>query len=160
MEHIWSPWRYRYVSTAGPEDVCIFCTKSAAGCDPENHIVYRGERNFVILNLFPYTSGHLMVAPYEHVASIEDVSEETAIEMMLLVRRSVRLLRAVYRPRGLNLGMNIGECAGAGIAGHIHMHALPRWPGDANFMSVVGETRVMPEAIEETYRRLKEAFSD
>jgi ATP adenylyltransferase len=159
MEHIWSPWRYRYVSTAGPDDACIFCAKSAAGCDPDNHIVYRGERNFVILNLFPYTSGHLMVAPYEHVASIEDVSEETSIEMMLLVRRAVRLLRAVYRPRGLNLGMNIGECAGAGIAGHIHMHVLPRWPGDANFMSVVGETRVMPEAIEETYRKLKEVFS-
>jgi ATP adenylyltransferase len=159
MEHIWSPWRYRYVTTAGPEDACIFCEKSAARCDPDNHIVYRGERNFVILNLFPYTNGHLMVAPYEHVASIEDVSEETATEMMMLVRRAVRHLRGIYRPRGLNLGMNIGECAGAGIAGHIHMHVLPRWPGDANFMSVVGETRVMPEDIEETYRKIAAAFA-
>jgi ATP adenylyltransferase len=133
--------------------------KSAAGRDEENRIVYRGERNFVILNLFPYTSGHLMVAPYEHVASIEEASEETAIEMTLLVRQAVRHLRAVYRPRGLNLGMNIGECAGAGIAGHIHMHVVPRWPGDANFMSVVGETRVMPEDISETYSKLKAAFA-
>jgi ATP adenylyltransferase len=159
MDHLWSPWRYRYVSTAGPEDACIFCVKSAAGRDEENRIVYRGVRNFVILNLFPYTSGHLMVAPYEHVASIEEASEETAIEMMLLVRQAVRHLRAVYRPRGLNLGMNIGECAGAGIAGHIHMHVVPRWPGDANFMSVVGETRVMPEDISETYSKLKAAFA-
>jgi len=159
MDHLWSPWRYRYVSTAGPEDACIFCVKSAAGRDEENRIVYRGERNFVILNLFPYTSGHLMVAPYEHVASIEEASEQTAIEMMLLVRQAVRHLRAVYRPRGLNLGMNIGECAGAGIAGHIHMHVVPRWPGDANFMSVVGETRVMPEDISETYSKLKAAFA-
>ncbi len=159
MDHLWSPWRYRYVSTAGPEDACIFCVKSAAGRDEENRIVYRGERNFVILNLFPYTSGHLMVAPYEHVASIEEASEETAIEMTLLVRQAVRHLRAVYRPRGLNLGMNIGECAGAGIAGHIHMHVVPRWPGDANFMSVVGETRVMPEDISETYSKLKAAFA-
>lgn len=158
MDRIWSPWRYRYVSTAQPDDACIFCAKSAASIDEENHIVHRGERCFVILNLFPYTSGHLMVAPYEHVASIEDADERTAMEMMLLVRRSVAHLRAIYKPRGLNLGMNIGECAGAGIAGHIHMHVLPRWPGDANFMSVVGETRVMPEDISETYRKLKEAF--
>ncbi|MCE5309538.1 MAG: HIT domain-containing protein [Acidobacteriales bacterium] len=159
MDHLWSPWRYRYVSTAGPEDACIFCAKSAAGRDEDNRIVYRGERNFVILNLYPYTSGHLMVAPYEHVASIEETSEETAIEMMLLVRQAVRHLRAVYRPRGLNLGMNIGDCAGAGIAGHIHMHVVPRWTGDANFMSVVGETRVMPEDIPETYSKLKAAFA-
>jgi len=158
MDRIWSPWRYRYVSTAQPDDECIFCAKSAASHDSENYIVHRGERNFVILNLFPYTSGHLMVAPYEHVASLEDADERTAIEMMLLARRSVAHLRAIYKPRGLNLGMNIGECAGAGIAGHIHMHVVPRWPGDANFMSVVGETRVMPEDITETYRKLKEAF--
>ena len=113
----------------------------------------------MILKLNPYTSGHHIVAPNEHVASIEETSEETAIEMMLLVRQAVRHLRAVYRPRGLNLGMNIGECAGAGIAGHIHMHVVPRWTGDANFMSVVGETRVMPEDIAETYGKLKAAFA-
>jgi ATP adenylyltransferase len=160
MEHIWSPWRYRYVSTAAAGDACIFCSKPAADQDEANHIVYRGERNFVILNLYPYTNGHLMVAPYEHVASIEEVAEETAVEMMLLVRRAARHLRAIYQPRGLNLGMNIGECAGAGIAGHIHMHVLPRWPGDANFMSVVGETRVMPEDLSETYHKLKAAFGE
>ena len=155
---MWSPWRYRYVSTASSQEGCIFCAKSAADHDEENHIVYRGERNFVILNLYPYTNGHLMVAPYEHVASIEDASEQTAVEMMQLVRSAARHLRAVYHPQGLNLGMNIGECAGAGIAGHIHMHVLPRWLGDANFMTVVGETRVMPEDLPETYRKLKEAF--
>ena len=160
MDHIWSPWRYRYVSTAAAGDACIFCSKSAAGRDEENHIVHRGERNFVILNLYPYTNGHLMVAPYEHVASIEEVAEAAAVEMMLLVRRAAQHLREIYQPRGLNLGMNIGECAGAGIAGHIHMHVVPRWPGDANFMSVVGETRVMPEDISETYRKLKEAFGE
>jgi ATP adenylyltransferase len=160
MDHIWSPWRYRYVSTATAGDACIFCSKPAAGCDEENHIVHRGERNFVILNLYPYTNGHVMVAPYEHVASIEQAAEETAVEMMLLVRRVAQHLRAVYQPLGLNLGMNIGECAGAGITGHIHMHVLPRWPGDANFMSVVGETRVMPEDISETYRKLRDAFRE
>jgi ATP adenylyltransferase len=158
MDHMWSPWRYRYVSTASPQDACIFCSKSAAGRDEDNHIVYRGEWNFVILNLYPYTNGHLMVAPYEHVSSIEDAAEQTAVEMMQLVRSAARHLRAVYHPQGLNLGMNIGECAGAGIAGHIHMHVLPRWLGDANFMTVVGETRVMPEDLPETYRKLKEAF--
>jgi ATP adenylyltransferase len=160
MDHIWSPWRYRYVSTAAPQDECIFCAKPAAGRDQENYIVYRGKWNFVILNLYPYTSGHLMIAPYEHVASIEEMAEETAQEMMSLLRRATRHLREIYRPRGLNLGMNIGECAGAGIAGHVHMHVVPRWPGDANFMSVVGETRVMPEALDQTYRKLKAAFSD
>ncbi len=160
MDHIWSPWRYRYVSTAAAEAECIFCTKPAAGRDQENYIVYRGKRNFVILNLYPYTSGHLMIAPYEHVASVEDMAEETAQEMMSLLRRAAKHLREIYQPRGLNLGMNIGECAGAGIAGHVHMHVVPRWPGDANFMSVVGETRVMPEELDEPSRKLKAAVSE
>lgn len=159
MERLWSPWRYRYVSKATPGDECIFCAKQAERRDEENLIVYRGRRNFVLLNLYPYTTGHLMVAPYEHVASLDELDEECAAEMMQLTRASVRLLRSVYRPQGLNVGMNLGECAGAGIAGHAHMHVLPRWTGDANFMTTVGETRVMPEDLPETWRRLREVLA-
>lgn len=159
MDHLWSPWRYRYVSKASPDDVCIFCSKPAENRDEENLIVYRGERCFVILNLFPYTTGHLMVAPYAHVATLAAAEETAAEEMMRLARRAAGCLERVYRPRGMNLGMNIGECAGAGIAGHIHLHVLPRWPGDVNFMTSVGETRVMPEDLVTTYRKLQAAFA-
>ena len=117
-----------------------------------------GSYNFILLNLFPYTSGHLMIAPYAHVATLEDAAEETATEMMLLTRLSQGKLRETYRAPGFNAGMNIGSSAGAGIAGHIHMHVLPRWPGDVNFMTTVGETRVLPEDLEETYRKLSAAF--
>lgn len=158
MDRIWSPWRYTYISKASPSDVCIFCQKSSENKDRENYIVYRGERNFVLLNLYPYTNGHLMVAPYEHVATLADAQPETLAEMMRLTREAEGHLREIYKPKGLNLGMNIGESAGAGVAGHIHMHILPRWPGDANFMSVIGETRVMPESLETTYEKLSAAF--
>jgi ATP adenylyltransferase len=126
--------------------------------DRENLVLFRGAHNYALLNLYPYTSGHLMVAPYAHLASLEDLPEETAAEMMSLTRRAVSCLRAVYRPQGVNLGMNLGECAGAGVAGHAHMHVLPRWVGDANFMTTIGETRVMPEDLDETWRKLREAF--
>lgn len=158
MDHLWSPWRYRYVSKASPADICFFCDKAAAEEDDTNLIVHRAVHNFVILNMYPYTSGHLMIAPYVHVATLEDASEQTAEEMMLLARTAQKHLRDIYRPEGFNLGMNIGECAGAGVAGHIHMHVLPRWKGDANFMSVVAETRVMPEELSETHRKLQRAF--
>ena len=158
MDYLWSPWRYKYVSQCGAPTGCIFCEKSAAHKDEENLIVHRGRLNFVLLNLFPYTNGHLMVAPYEHVASLEEASEETLVEMMQLVRLASGRLRAVYRPQGMNIGMNLGECAGAGIAGHIHMHLLPRWTGDSNFMTTVGETRVIPEDLSVTYSKLAEAF--
>ena len=158
MDRLWTPWRYNYISTAREASGCIFCDGPARGNDPENYIVHRARHNYVILNAFPYTSGHMMIAPYEHVASPELAREETLVEMMLLVRRAVDCLRSAYRPNGVNLGMNIGEAAGAGVAGHIHMHVLPRWVGDANFMSTVGETRVLPEDLSETYRKLKAAF--
>jgi ATP adenylyltransferase len=160
MDWLWSPWRYRYVSQAAAPSGCVFCEKSRAGSDERNLILYRGRHNFILLNLFPYTSGHLMVAPYLHVASLEAAPAETLTELILLARRAETCLRAVYRPQGLNLGMNLGECAGAGIAGHIHLHVLPRWTGDANFMTTVGETRVMPEDLPETYRRLAAAFKE
>jgi ATP adenylyltransferase len=158
MDHLWSPWRYRYVSRAGPGDACIFCRKAAEQTDADNFILHRGERNLVLLNLYPYTSGHLMIAPYEHVATLEAAAPETLAEMIALARKASAHLRAVYNAQGLNLGMNIGECAGAGVAGHIHMHVLPRWAGDANFMTTVGETRVLPEDLETTYRKLAAAW--
>lgn len=158
MDRLWSPWRYRYVSKAAPSDACIFCAKQAPGQDEENLILYRGRHNFALLNLYPYTTGHLMVAPYAHIAMLDELPVDAAAELMSLTQTSVRLLREVYRPHGLNVGMNLGECAGAGIAGHLHMHVLPRWPGDANFMTTIGETRVMPEELNETWRRLREAF--
>src|SRR4051794_8317553 len=158
MDRLWSPWRYRYVSKAEPSDACIFCVKSQSDQDEENLIVWRGKLNFALLNLYPYTSGHLMVAPYQHVATLEEAPEETVLEMMALTRTAQRHLRQIYRPSGYNLGMNIGESAGAGVAGHIHMHVLPRWSGDANFMTTVAETRVIPEDLSTAWRKLRDAF--
>jgi len=160
MDYLWSPWRYRYVSTAGPADECIFCRAASEGKDEENFVVHRGRLNFVILNLYPYTGGHLMIAPYAHVATLAAAGSETLAEMMELTRQAERHLHTVYRPKGMNVGMNIGECAGAGIAGHIHMHVLPRWPADANFMTTIGETRVLPEDLRTTYERLTKAWRE
>lgn len=132
---------------------------ATANKDEERLIVCRRKHNFVVLNRFPYTTGHLMVVPYRHVAELAGLDEETASEMMALMQEAEQHLRAIYRPDGLNLGMNIGESAGAGIAGHVHMHVLPRWTGDANFMTTVGETRVLPEELPVTWRRLRDAFA-
>ncbi len=158
MDRLWSPWRYQYVSRATPGDACIFCHKPAEQKDRENYVLYRGEHVFALLNLFPYTSGHLMIAPYRHVARIGEAGNEALFEMIQLTAEAERALTEVYRPQGLNVGMNLGECAGAGIAGHIHMHVLPRWSGDANFMTTVGETRVLPEDLDTTYERLLAVF--
>lgn len=158
MDRLWSPWRYHYVSTVSPGGECIFCAKAREDRDEENLILYRGRRNYVLLNLFPYTTGHLMITPYRHVAQLEELDAEEAAELMELTRLSVRHLKNTYRPHGFNLGMNLGECAGAGIAGHLHMHVLPRWTGDANFMTTVCETRVMPEDLRDTWRKLSPAF--
>ena len=160
MDRLWSPWRYQYVSSAESAPGCLFCSVASSRDDSENLIVYRGELNFVILNRYPYTSGHLMVAPYAHVATLESCDESAAVELIKLTRVAEKYLRAIYRPEGINVGMNIGACAGAGVAGHIHMHVLPRWVGDANFMSTVGETRVLPENLETTYDKVSEAFRD
>lgn len=158
MDRLWSPWRYNYVTKSAASDGCIFCEKAASAQDRDSWILYRGVSNYVLLNLFPYTNGHLMVAPYEHVATLTDAPEEAVVEMMRLTRTAERCLRTAYRPHGINIGMNLGECAGAGVAGHIHMHVLPRWVGDSNFMTTVGETRVLPEAIDTTYDRLYALF--
>jgi ATP adenylyltransferase len=162
MDHLWSPWRYQYVSTAdsvpsGPGS-CLFCRVAASSEDSENLVVLREERSFILLNRYPYSSGHLMIAPFEHVASLEEAGTAVLEEMMRLAQRAETALRAVYRPEGLNFGFNIGRCAGAGIAGHIHMHGLPRWSGDTSFMTTVGETRVLPEDLNVTYQRLSVAL--
>jgi ATP adenylyltransferase len=159
MDRLWTPWRYRYVSTAQPSGGCIFCEKAASTDDRGNYIVLRAERNFVILNLYPYTSGHLMIAPYEHVATLAAAPQETLHEMMRLTARAEKALGQLYRPDGFNIGMNVGESAGAGVAGHIHMHVLPRWTGDGSFMTTVSETRVLPETLDTTYDRVKAALS-
>lgn len=159
MDRLWTPWRYRYVSSAQPTGSCIFCEKAASSDDRGNYIVLRAERNFLILNLYPYTSGHLMIAPYEHVATLAEAHPDTLQEMMLLSARAEKALGQLYRPDGFNIGMNVGESAGAGVAGHIHMHVLPRWTGDGSFMTTVAETRVLPETLDTTYERVKAALA-
>jgi len=160
MDRLWTPWRYRYVSTLGvPDGGCIFCDKAASSDDRGNYIVLRAAHNFAILNLYPYTSGHLMVAPYQHVATLGAAPQETLEEMMRLTARAEKALWELYHPDGLNIGMNVGASAGAGVAGHIHMHVLPRWTGDGSFMTTVAETRVLPETLETTYERVKTALS-
>lgn len=154
MDHLWSPWRYRYVSSGASGDGCLFCRVIAQQDDKNNLVLLRAERNFVMLNRFPYTCGHLMIAPYAHVSTIEGADEAALSEMMALARRVEAVLRKAYHPDGLNLGMNIGRSAGAGIEQHIHMHVLPRWHGDVNFMTAIAETRVMPEDLETTYAKL------
>jgi ATP adenylyltransferase len=158
MDYLWSPWRYRYVSSAAPRQECLFCAKAAAAEDRENYVVLRAEHNFMLLNLYPYTSGHLMIAPYAHVATLEQADPAAREEMMRLTAHAEASLRALYKPDGINLGMNIGACAGAGVAGHIHMHVLPRWCGDASFMTTVSETRVLPEELGVTWERLRGAL--
>ena len=158
MDYLWTPWRYTYVSTVEKTDECIFCFLLNLGDDEKALIVHRASFNFIILNAYPYTSGHVMVVPYEHVDRLNLLPEAAANEMMQLSRRLETVLIETYQPDGMNLGMNIGKAAGAGVAGHIHMHVLPRWVADANFMTVVGETRVLPETLEETYRKLKAKF--
>jgi ATP adenylyltransferase len=160
MDRLWSPWRYSYVSQAQPANGCIFCEKAAQNRDAENYILHRGRLNFVMLNLYPYTTGHMMVAPYRHWATLAEAEPEALSEMIQLTRAAEQHLQPVYRPSGFNIGMNIGACAGAGVAGHIHMHILPRWTGDSNFMSTVAETRVMPEDLGVTYRKLRERFQN
>jgi ATP adenylyltransferase len=158
MDQLWSPWRYQYVSSLAPASGCIFCVKGSEDRDTENHIVHRGEHSFVILNLYPYSTGHLMVAPYAHIPDLESAPEPTLNEIMKLARLAQIHLGAIYRPHGFNLGMNLGESAGAGVPGHIHLHVLPRWRGDTNFMTTVAETRVLPEPLDLTYEKLKKAF--
>ena len=160
MDYIWTPWRYQYMKDAasGKQQECIFCDAAARKDDSETLIVYRGGKSFIILNRYPYTSGHVMVVPYAHVPDLAGCEAAALDEMMSLARRVETVFRETYRPDGMNLGMNLGRAAGAGVAGHIHMHVLPRWFGDSNFMTTVGESRVHPEELATTYQRLRTAL--
>jgi ATP adenylyltransferase len=158
MDHLFTPWRYAYVSTADKAPGCIFCELVKLP-DDQALILHRGQHCFIIINSFPYTSGHVMIVPYTHLDQLAKLPEAAAAELMSLTQRMETILRDLYHPDGLNLGMNIGKSAGAGVAGHIHMHILPRWTADANFVSVIGETRVLPESLQETYRRIREKLA-
>lgn len=160
MDFLWSPWRYDYLASGGSKpSSCVFCVTEDTSHDEERLIVHRGVHNFVILNLFPYTSGHTMIAPYHHLDTIALASTEQLTEMMQLSQRVIAALQKLYRPEGFNLGMNLGVAAGAGIREHFHLHVVPRWAGDANFMTIAGETRVLPEELRKTYERMKAALS-
>jgi ATP adenylyltransferase len=158
MKHLWSPWRMSYILNNQQEEGCVFCNAQEGPDCPENLVVFRGERAYVILNRFPYTSGHLMVVPYSHQPTLYGLDCETRAEMMELVTRCIQVLQLEYKAQGYNIGANIGGAAGAGIPKHIHFHIVPRWQGDTNFMSALGDTRVVPEALSETYHRIRTAW--
>jgi len=158
MDYLWTPWRYAYVTTVEKDSICIFCELPKTGDDAKAHIVYRAQHCYIVLNNYPYTSGHVMIVPFAHLDGLQKLPEVTAQEMMVLSQKTESALRRIYSPDGINLGMNIGRAAGAGVAGHVHMHMLPRWVGDTNFMTVTGESRVLPEALQETYGRIRAAM--
>lgn len=161
QERLWAPWRMQYVSTASqPSAECIFCAKPAAHADAEHLILWRSTECFVILNLFPYTSGHLMIVPYRHTRDLASLTDAEWLDIGRVARLCTRALEREYRPDGLNIGFNLGRAAGAGIEQHLHMHIVPRWNGDTNFMATIGETRVLPESLEQTYARLQRAMQE
>ena len=159
MDHLWTPWRSTYIRSKKDNANCIFCVAAASTNDSETLVVHRAELTFVILNRYPYTSGHLMIAPYEHASRLQALAPAVTTEMMNWARISEAVLEDVYKPHGLNMGLNLGEAAGAGIEQHLHLHALPRWKGDANFMTTIGATRIMPEALEDTYEKIRAGFA-
>jgi ATP adenylyltransferase len=160
MEYIWSPWRMDYIMSSERPNTCIFCDAPKMEDGDKNLIVARGSQAYVILNRYPYTSGHLLVVPYAHVATMEELDAPSRSEIMELITHSTRVLKAVYHPEGYNIGSNIGASAGAGIAGHIHFHLVPRWAGDTNFMSTLAMARVLPEDLRDTLTRLKNRWDN
>ena len=157
MRQIWAPWRMEYIQMKKPEG-CILCEKPRQDSDAGNYILYRGGKNFVIMNTYPYNPGHLMIVPYRHVPSLEELTEEELHEHFEIVSRSIKVLRQEFSPGGFNLGINIGKVAGAGIEDHVHTHIVPRWQGDTNYMPVISDVRVVPEALAETYQKLQGKF--
>lgn len=157
MKHFWAPWRIAYVRAPKPKG-CILCGKPAENRDAENYILYRGVKNFVMLNAYPYNPGHVMVAPYRHIASPEEMTKEERHEHFDIVTLCLKALKAEFNPGGFNVGINMGRAAGAGIEDHVHSHILPRWNGDTNFITTIGDVRVVPEALADTYKKLKERF--
>jgi len=159
MERLWAPWRIKYIKMEKPKG-CIFCEKVKEERDEENLILYRGENAFIIMNAFPYNNGHLMVAPYRHVPTLENLDDDELLEVFKLVNFSLKILRKVMKPDGFNIGVNIGRVAGAGIEEHVHVHVVPRWNGDTNFMPVIADTKVISEGLNETYKNLKTAITE
>jgi ATP adenylyltransferase len=160
MDYLWTPWRYQYMAQVnqGKQPACIFCEALEHNQDEETLIVYRGEQVFIILNRFPYTSGHVMIVPYAHIAELKLCEPGALGEMMDLAQKMEGVFLREYTPDGMNLGMNLGRAAGAGVTGHLHLHMLPRWIGDSNFMTVTGETRVHPEELSTTYQRIRKGL--
>lgn len=158
MRVLWAPWRMAYIKKAARLTGCIFCDKSRRRTDAANLILHRGRSGFVMMNLFPYNSGHLMVSPYTHVKSLDLLSTDESLDLLALLNTSIRVLQAEVKPEGFNVGINLGRVSGAGIESHVHVHVVPRWNGDTNFMPLFAETRVMPEHLRATYRKLKARF--
>lgn len=156
MKIIWAPWRIKYI--LGKKEGCIFCDKTKENKDKENYVLLRGKNAFVILNTFPYTNGHLMVAPYKHVPDLDGLEESELAELMRLVKTGTQILKKALNPEGFNIGANLGKVAGAGVEGHIHIHIVPRWEGDTSFISTVGETKIIPESLDDTYGKLLAAL--
>lgn len=155
MRQLWAPWRMTYVGGETPRSGCVFCVKASENKDEENLILVRGKSCFALMNLYPYNSGHLMIAPYAHIPSIQQMSVDSLTEMMTLAQRLLDALQQALGPHGYNLGINQGEVAGAGIADHAHLHIVPRWSGDTNFMPVIADVKVMPEFLESTYQKIR-----
>ena len=158
ISNLWTPWRFSYVVKAKDMKGCIFCEALAGKNDDESLVLFRGRHNFVILNLYPYCNGHLMIAPNEHIARLSEGKPEQSAEMMEIAKEAEQILEKAYKPQGINMGMNLGRCAGEGIVDNHHLHILPRWEGDTNFMTALNQVRVMPEALPETYKRLRPLF--
>jgi len=159
-ERLWAPWRLEYIEQADSGGGCIFCDKPAVDEDEKNLILYRGSLAFLIMNRFPYSNGHLMVAPYKHTADLGDLTDDEMLGLYGLVREGVRWLTRAFAPAGFNIGINLGRAAGAGIESHLHVHIVPRWVGDVNYMAAIGDIRVIPEALAKTYARLKEVMDE
>lgn len=159
LDYIWTPWRMKYIQEHNHEQGCVFCKAVQAEDGPGNLIFHRGQDVFMILNRYPYTSGHLMCVPFAHVNQLGELQAPAHHEMMDFAVKAMEVLKLVYHPEGFNIGLNLGKAAGAGIADHLHMHIVPRWGGDTNFITSVGQTRVLPESLPETYRRVKETWA-
>ncbi|GAB4247792.1 MAG: HIT domain-containing protein [Thermoleophilia bacterium] len=159
MKQLWAPWRMRYIKSEKPGG-CIFCDKPAAGDDQANHIVWRGEKAFVLLNAYPYNNGHLMVAPYAHIGELESLPADTLAEIMNLCQDAVRALKRDFNAEGINVGLNLGAAAGAGVKDHLHFHLVPRWVGDTNFMPVTADVRIIPQSLDHAWSLLHKAFAD
>lgn len=160
MKQLWAPWRMAFVEKASRLSGCIFCEKPALKQDTKSFILRRGRHAYVLMNIYPYNNGHLLIAPYRHIAAIENLPEPVLLDMLQLAQASLKALRKAYAPEGFNLGVNQGKVAGAGIEHHIHLHIVPRWGADTNFMPILGETRVLPQHLEASYARLKAAFGE